>query len=128
MWNNAGGISDSGGIRRHIAKDHSTCAYLRVMTDANIAQYFCSGTQNGVILHGGMPFDGADFVKLSRCPQCDTVINGYVISDNGGFSDYNAASVIDKNMFSEMSAGMDIYLCIFAGAGADEAGKQRVSA
>ena len=56
------------------------------------------------------------------------MINGYVISDNGGFSDYNAASVIDKNLFSEMSAGMDIDLCIFAGAGADEAGKQRVSA
>ncbi len=49
------------------------------------------------------------FSRLLACPaQCHTLVQGYVIPDDGRLPDDHAAAVVDEQSFADLRSRMDL--------------------
>ena len=82
------GIGAHAGITadRDGAKDFGACAHHHAIFDHGVA---------AARFHG-------------RAAQRDTMIEGHIVADDGGFADHDAQTMIDEEVFADNGAGVDL--------------------
>ena len=92
-------------IRWDILKHHTSCSYLSVISNGNIAKHLRSCTYHHIVAYSRMPLSRL----LSRTTKGNSLIKGTVITDYGGLSDYNPYAMVDEKVISYRCTRMDIY-------------------
>ena len=73
-----------------------------------------------IVLNGRVTFTALQALSCSsgKSAQGNTLINFYVLTNDSGFTDYYACSMVDKEIFAEGSTRMDICtstaVCMFS--------------
>ena len=80
------------------------CSNCAARANSDIAQDLCAGTENHII------FDRRVALALveSATSQGDAMINGYIIANDGGFTDDNSHPMVDKDATADSRAGVDL--------------------
>ena len=86
-----------------------------------------AGVYGYIILNGWMALLVAEILSASRgeCSKCNTLIQLYVFTDFRGLSHYDTGSMIDKEVFADSGARMNIYSGQVMGILRHHAGNER---
>ena len=114
--NVATGDANSRAVDRNIPQHNGTCADASMITDLNIAENFSAGANHDTAANRGMAL--ACF--FTSTAEGDALINQRVVTDDGGFTNDDTHTVINKGAFAESSAGVNFN----AGKEASEMGNE----
>src|SRR5437763_1931770 len=89
---------------RHRTHDHRSSTNLDVISDADIAQNFRTGSDYDAVADGRMPLAGI----LPRSAERHALVQQHVVSDLGCLADHHAHSVIDEETAPDSRARMDL--------------------
>lgn len=110
-FDDAGRGAYGGTVCGNVFQNYGACGDLYVVAYGEGAQKLRVGTDENVVSDGRVPFSRF----LSRAAQCDTVVNGAVVSDLSGFADDDTHAVVDEQPFSD--GRTRVYLDARAAAG-----------
>ena len=80
-----------------------------VMSDDRIStQDSCARIDNRMVSDGRMPFALCFFLARVQRTDRNTLVNFYLFSDHGSFSDNDTGAVIDEEGLSNAGAGVNI--------------------
>ena len=95
--------TDDGGVVRYAAEDDGAGADAAIVSDGDVAQDLCAGADHDAVAQGGM----ALAFLLAGAPQGNALIEGDVVTHNGGFPNDGARAVVDEEAASKFGSGMD---------------------
>lgn len=100
------------GIRGHaVGEPDITADDTTAANNGFTTQYGCSGINDYMVFNGRMSFLVGQFFCHIQSAQCYTLVDLYMVTDNGGLSDYNTGAVIDGKRRSYFCARVDIDAC-----------------
>src|SRR5208282_3209870 len=97
------GNTDDGGILRDISQHDGTSANPAVPAHGDIAENLGTAADHDVFFDGGMTFA----VLLASAAESDALIQGHVVTDDGGLADDHAETMINEEPSADFGAGMD---------------------
>ncbi len=115
-------------VGRDAVGDPDVSADDGTSADGDITEDGGTRVDDDFVFEVGVSFDAFDGVAVfvegeTFCAEGDTLIEADALSDDSGFTDDNACSVIDKQPFGDRGPGMDIDTCQGVGAFGDHAGQ-----
>ena len=96
--------ANNRGVGWNIRQHHRSSTYARILSDCDVAENV------GVISNKNSIADGwmALAMAFSRSAKGDSLVDCYIASDNGGFSDDHSGCMVDKQAVSKERAWMNI--------------------
>ena len=98
----------------------------RVVSDHGVAaQNGASGIDDHVVFDGRMALLAAEILGDERSSEGYSLVDFYVVSDDGGLSDDDAGAVVDVEMCSDTGSGVDVDPRAAVGILGDDPGQDR---
>ena len=101
------GNTHGDGAGRNVTDDDGIRANGRIVADRDGPQNLGACAEHDVAPDGGVPF------RLAQCPpaQCDSLVYEDVVAYFGGFTHYDACSVVDEQSSSDCGPGVNFDSC-----------------
>ena len=98
------GNSNYCTVVRNIVEDDRTRTDTYVVPDGDISENGSVAPDNYVVTEGGVPlaFVGGDSA------QCDSLVEGHIITDDGGLSDDDPGRMVDEEPLSDGGSGVNV--------------------
>ena len=96
------GNANNSAVIGYIVKNDGICRNLRVISNVDRPENFCTASYGYVVSEGGMTFA----VILTRAAQRYTLKQCAVIAYLGGFAYYNAGTVVYEKSFAYFCSGV----------------------
>src|SRR5271157_860300 len=98
------GDADDGGVCRYAPEYDRASPDSAVVTYSDVPEDFCSGANRHTVADCGMSLS----FLFARPAQSDALVESYIITNDGRFTNYDRHPVIDEQTPSNLGPGMDL--------------------